>query len=197
MFDGISVTGITPLEYYPNKCCIDYAKQNIKSINLCLPCKKPLIESVNEVKISCCINDYKLLNTILGPKIVINLTTKIKAIYTAKNVEQSLHSEEWNINFCDFILLEELCYDKCCLYSPNLFVGLENVCVLKCDEDSIQICLLYIILSSIDKKNNCCNNSSDKCFDKKRNNKKNILNDTQKSNCNSYYKSINHNRYDE
>ena len=157
MIDNILITGITPLDYYPDKCSIKNSKQNIKSINLCIPCQKPDMESINDIKVSFCINSYKLLNTILGPKILINITSKIKVIYTAKNIEQSLHSAHWNIDFCDFILLEDLCYDECNLCISNLFIGLEDVCILYCDERAVEMSLLYIICINF-KINHCSQN---------------------------------------
>lgn len=154
LFDNISITGITPLDYYPDKCTITNCKQNIESISLCIPCQKPDMESINEIKVSFCINSCKLLNTILGPKILANITCKIKVIYTAKNPEQSLHSAHWDINFCDFILLETPYYDKRNLCTSNLFIGLEDVCVLDYDERYIELSLLYILCPNINMSNN-------------------------------------------
>ena len=154
LFDNISITGITPLDYYPDKCTITNCKQNIESISLCIPCQKPDMESINEIKVSFCINSCKLLNTILGPKILANITCKIKVIYTAKNPEQSLHSAHWDINFCDFILLETPYYDKRNLCTSNLFIGLEDVCILGYDERYIELSLLYILCPNINMSNN-------------------------------------------
>lgn len=147
MIDNISITGITPLDCYPNKCSIKNSKQNIKSVSVCIPCQKPDMESINEVKVTLCIDEFKLLNTILGPKVLVTIISKIKVIYTAKNVEQSLHSAHWDIKFCDFILLEDFCPSECDVYPSNLFVGLEDVCVENCDERYINLSLLYIICS--------------------------------------------------
>ena len=113
LFDNISITGITPLDYYPDKCTITNCKQNIESISLCIPC-----------------------------------------IYTAKNPEQSLHSAHWDINFCDFILLETPYYDKRNLCTSNLFIGLEDVCILGYDERYIELSLLYILCPNINMSNN-------------------------------------------
>lgn len=145
MIDNISITGITPLDCYPNKCSIKNSKQNIKSVSVCIPCQKPDLEAINEIKVTLCIDEFKLLNTILGPKVLVTLVSKIKVIYTAENVEQSLHSAHWDIKFCDFILLEDFCPSECDICPSNLFVGLEDVCVEYYDERCINLSLLYIL----------------------------------------------------
>ena len=145
MLDNISIVGITPLESYPNGCSIKNCKQSIENINLCIPCQKPDMESINEIKTTICINKFKLLNTILGPKIIIHGVFKIKVIYTAKNLEQSLHSAHWDIEFCDFILLNNMCYDECDICISKLFAGLEDICINCCNERSIDLSLLYIV----------------------------------------------------
>lgn len=167
MLDNISITGITPLECYPKGCNIKNCKQNIQQINVCIPCQKPEMESINEIKATICINKYKLLNTILGPKILINGVIKIKVIYTAKNIEQSLHSAHWDIEFCDFILLDNICYDECNICLSNFFTGIEDICINSCDERYIDLSLLYIICanfnSQLHEKNYSCNHFQDSC----------------------------------
>lgn len=171
LLDNITITGITNLDHYPDNCLVKNCKQNITSISLCVPCQKPDMESINDIKISFCINSYKLLNTILGPKVVLNITAKIKVIYTAKNLEQSLHSAHWDIDFCDFILLENFSYNDCNLCSSSLFIGLEDVCVLNCDERSLELSLIYIICTNFNTKycsNNVCKSMKDcefKCIE--------------------------------
>ena len=89
-------------------------------------------------------------NSVISDKI----TSKIKVIYTAKNPEQSLHSAHWDINFCDFILLETHSYDRRNLCNSNLFIGLEDVCILDYDERYIELSLLYILCPNINMSNN-------------------------------------------
>ncbi|MFR3499555.1 MAG: SPOCS domain-containing protein [Paraclostridium bifermentans] len=152
MLDNITLTGITPLENYPDCCSNKNCKQNIQQLSLSIPCQKPEMESINDIKITLCIKAFKILNTILGRKVLINGVSKVKAIYTAKNKEQSLHSAHWDIDFCDFILLEDICYDDCNISLCNFFIGLENICINSCDERNISLSLLYIICANF---NNC------------------------------------------
>lgn len=167
MINDVSIVGITPLDYYKDKCSIKNCKQNIKSIELCVPCKKPDMESVNEIKVSFCVNGYKTLNTILGLKLLIDITCNIKVIYTALNEEQSLHSAHWSINFCDFILLKNICHDKFNICDSNIFIGLEDVYVSNFDDRSIDLSLLYIICNNSNHTNSCSDcNSKCSCIKK-------------------------------
>lgn len=158
MLNNISITGITPLDCYPNKCSIKNCKQNIKSLKLYVPCQKPDIESINDVKVNFCINDYRIVNTVLGFKFLIDITCNVKVIYTALNEEQSLHSAHWDISFCDFILLENSCFNKSSISNSNLFIGLEDVCITHFEIRSIDLSLLYMICA-----NSIQNNSHVNC----------------------------------
>lgn len=148
--ENISIVGITPLEYYP--CCknIIAVKQNMENINVLIPSQKPDIESIEEIKISICITNSKVIDTILGKKAIISGVFKVKVIYTANNCEQSVHSAHWDIPFYDFILLEDIC---CCheLNKLELFVGVEDVCINYNDLRRINLSTLYIICTYIDR----------------------------------------------
>lgn len=165
MLDNITLTGITPLENYPDCCSNKNCKQNIQQLSLSIPCQKPEMESINDIKITLCIKDFKILNTILGRKVLVNGVSKVKAIYTAKNKEQSLHSAHWDIDFCDFILLEDICYDECNISLCNFFIGLENICINSCDERNISLALLYIICANFNSYNECKSYNYKNCND--------------------------------
>lgn len=162
MFNDISITGITPLDHYPNKCSTNNCKQNINSTKLCIPSKKPSIESINEIKVMLCVDEYKTLKTILGTKVLINITCNIKAIYTALNEEQSLHSAHWDINFYDFILSNDSSLDRLNTCKQNLFIGLEDICISNFDTRTIDLSLLYIICINLNY-NNCCSTKRYDC----------------------------------
>ena len=154
MLDNISITGITPLESYPKWCSIKNCKQNMQQVNVCIPCQKPDIESIDEIKTTICINKVKLSNTILGPKALIYGVFKIKVIYTAKNCEQSVHSAHWDIDFCDFILLNNMHYDEYEICNAKHFIGLEDICINAYNERFLDLSLLYI--TCIDLNNKVC-----------------------------------------
>ena len=187
--ENISITGITPLEYYP--CCKDIVqtKQNMQNVDICIPCQKPDMESIEELKVSVCAEKCKVIDTIIGPKIILNGVIKIKVIYTADNCEQSLHSAHWDIPFCDFILLEDTC-----LYNDqnelDLFVGLEYVCINDNDSRHISLSILYIICIVFNKLQNNYNYKKQCSKDNSIKNRpssetKNIT--TTKVNINTYY----------
>ncbi|ENY8962423.1 DUF3794 domain-containing protein [Clostridioides difficile] len=155
MNENISTTGITSLEDYPKGKCKKYYKEFIEDDILCIPTQKPDIECINEVSAKICIEDKNIINTILGPKLVIQGFKNIKIIYTADNCQQSLHSAHWSIPFCKFILLEDLCYDKCDGIIESIFIGIENICVKYFDCRMIDLSLLFIICPQICNCNNC------------------------------------------
>lgn len=187
MLNNISITGITPLDYYPNKCSIKNCKQNIKSLKLCIPCKKPDIESIEEVKVNFCINEYKKLKTILGIKILVDISCTVKVIYTSLTDEQSLHSAHWNINFCDFILLENLYQDECDICKSNLFIGLEDVFVSCYDNRFIDLSLLYIICNNFNINDYECRPTKRDCRSKEKKIFTPNLERNKTNDCNNYY----------
>lgn len=191
MLDNVTITGITPLDYY-SKCSIDNSKQNVKSVNISIPSQKPDMESVNDVKVSLQLKDFKLINTILGPKVLVNIVSKIKVIYTAKNLEQSLHSAHWDISFCDFILLNNHCYDTCDIHESNLFLGLEDIYILSADERNMELCLLYIIYTNYDSRKCTCNTVKDSNCDNIKRSCKPYHSNTLKNGINTYYYPVNH-----
>ena len=170
MFDNISITGITSLDKYPNSKCEKYYKQCLDDIMLCIPDEKPDIECINEVNAKICIEDYSVLNTILGPKLFITGKKNIKIIYTADNCQQSLHSAHWSIPFCEFVLLKGLCYDECKDIIESIFIGLENICVRHFEKNIIDISLLFIICPKLYNFSYCqdcrnyCNNNPNKYY---------------------------------
>lgn len=195
--ENISITGITPLDYYPNSKCIINNKQNMQTIDVCVPCEKPEIEEIEEVKVNICSTKFKIIETILGPKLIFNGIMKIKVIYTANNCEQSLHSAHWEISFCDFILLDNLCNTSYDINCADLFAGLEDVCINYYDCRLINLSILYIICVSFDKEMCNSNCSSDKhnkdiCCEDKQKSKCNKKNSNLKGCLNTYYYPVDH-----
>lgn len=191
---NISITGITPLDYYPSKKCIINCKQNIYTVDVCIPCKKPDVEDIEEIKATMCTTKCKLIDTILGPKIVFNGITNIKVIYTANNDEQSLHSAHWNIPFCDFILIDNMCNKEFNMNSLNLFIGIEDICINCYDERYINLSIIFIACLTLNKpQDNChCSKcSKDNCPEDKWDNNYKDSN-CEKGNSNTYYCKVEH-----
>ena len=145
LFKNILTTGITSIDEYPKLKCTKYCKQSLENDALFIPCEKPDIESINEIKVDICIEDANIINTILGPKLVLHGQKNIKIIYTANNCEQSLHSAHWSVPFCDFILLDGMKYDECFGLVKNVFVGVEYACVTSFNLRDVDVCIIFII----------------------------------------------------
>lgn len=159
--DTILVTGITPLDEYPKCAYENYCKQCMESDTLCIPTQKPDVESINELKVNIKIENHKVINTILGPKIIIRGVKYIKIIYTADNSIQSVHSAHWEIPFCQFILLENLTYDRCLKNIDNVYTGIEHACVKCFEKRYVDISILYIMCPQIEgNRNNYCKSES-------------------------------------
>lgn len=141
----MSITGITPASSYPKGIYINYNKQCLSTDTVSMPIEKHGIEEIEEIKATIYVERYKVINTILGPKIILNGIKKIRIIYTANNNEKSIHSASWNINFSEFILLNGLQYDECISNIEYIFVGLEDISVGYCDERNLDIILSFII----------------------------------------------------
>lgn len=171
MFGDISITGITSLEYYPSKECLFNCKECLTKDTVVIPKEKPRVESINEVKVCLCLDNYKIIKTILGPKLIITGRKKFKVIYTALNCEQSLHSAHWEIPFYEFILLKDYCYEKCKKMICSIFLGVEDLCITFFNKDFIDINLLFIICPKNIKHSQCSNNchcyefNKDCCYD--------------------------------
>lgn len=151
MLENVLITGITLLDEYPICGNCEYYKQVIESDALCIPVQKPDIESINELKVYICVEKFKVIKTVLGPKIVIQGTKQVKIIYTADNCQQSLHSAHWDIPFCEFVLMDSYSYDKCLKTVVDVFAGLEDACVKCYDKRTIDISILYILCPQVRK----------------------------------------------
>lgn len=155
MYEDVSTVGITDLDNYPICKCKRYFKQCMQSDTLRIPPQKPCVESVNEVNISICVDETKIIKTILGPKLIIHGTKKLKVIYTASNEQQSVHSAHWIIPFCEFILINTECFNKCGSNIKDVFIGVENVSIRCIEPKLLEICVLYIICPKINSNTLC------------------------------------------
>ena len=169
MFEkNITLTGITPLEEYPISNFKKYYKECLENDVLYVPLAKPAIKCIDSVNVNICIENHRIIDTVLGPKLIINGFKNIKVIYTADNCENSLHSSHWCIPFCEFILLKDLC-----VYDHNnvinyIFVGVENVCVKYYCNKFVDMSTIFVICPQL---NNCnCFDDYNGCNNKPHNN---------------------------
>lgn len=145
MSNHINITGLTKLDCFPPNIEERFCKQSLENDVVCIPCKKPDIESINEIKVGLCIDHFEVIDTFLGPKLILKGTKSIKVLYTANNLQQSCHSAHWDLPFCDFILLKGLNFNSCCNSIKDVFIGLEFVILKDFDCRHIDLSILYII----------------------------------------------------
>lgn len=145
MFENITLNGITSLSDYPKCKHTKYCKQCLESQKIMIPKEKPDIEFIDDIKAYVQVNEYKIINTILGPKILINGMQKIRVLYTACNLGQSISSFNVNIPFYEFILLDDINYDQCRENINNIFIGIEDIYVYGYNKKNIELALSLII----------------------------------------------------
>ena len=152
MFNCINISGITKMDCYPPYFEERHCKQSLENDIVCIPTQKPDIESINEIKVGLCIDGYEVIDTCLGPKLILKGTKSIKVLYTADNQQQSCHSAHWELSFCDFILLKGLHYENCCNLIKGVFIGLESVVVKDFDCRHVDLSIIYIVCPVLEPK---------------------------------------------
>lgn len=200
MLGNIFISGITPIDAYPRSKSNKYYKQCIEKVDLCIPKAKPDIEDINEIQIKACIEKVKVINTVLGDKLVIEAKIQIKVIYTADNIVQSVHSAHWEIVFHEYVLLENIDCCSCNRLIRYVFLGIEDVCVICMDKRSLSLSIIFILCPQIIEDANKTNsagmicgsqeyidniplNETDCCYVEERNYKKpSCCNDDEKCN---------------
>lgn len=145
MFSDITITGLTRIDDFPKSKFTEYYKECMDSNVLYIPEQKPNLESIDEININICIDNNDIINTILGPKLIVNGRKNFKIMYTANNSQQTVHSSYWSVPFCEFILLKGLDYKFCNSIINYVFVGIENICVKSFDKRFIDLSTLFII----------------------------------------------------
>lgn len=174
--DCIEITGITPDDMYPKLCqhCYHHYPhiQICETDKLCIPKNKPNIESICQVFVSTSIKEYKIICTPFGKKLVIEGKKHIKIIYTADEPCQNMHCAKFEIPFCTYVLLKNICKEII-----DVFIGIEYINVHQINCNCFTISLIFNAIPIFkkekivcDKKNtcnpqvncdihiNCCNN---------------------------------------
>ena len=101
----IEVIGITPAARFP-KCPSDHPYAQLCEIDkLCIPDPNPDIHDVLEVCLTVVICSFKIIHTPVGNKAVIDGKKQIKVTFVANDHCQSVHTAQFEVPFCTFILL--------------------------------------------------------------------------------------------
>jgi len=104
----IEISGVTPISHFP-KCpphhpCTEFCEID----KLCIPSPRINIESIWKVCLKICINSFKTICTPAGKKLVIDGKKQIKILFVSDDPHQSIHSVDFEIPFCTFVLLKEI-----------------------------------------------------------------------------------------
>lgn len=149
--EHIFVSGITPIEAYPEQVLIKYSKQCLEKVDLCIPTLKPDIEEINEIYVDACLEKVKIIDSILGQKLVVEGIFSVKVIYTADNMVQSVHSAHFEKRFYNYVLLGDL---DSCDYSGvirDVFIGIEDIGVTHICSRRINLSVIFVICPQISK----------------------------------------------
>lgn len=146
---SIIICGITSIEAYPKGISVKYCKQCVEKIELCIPSVKPDIEEPNEIHINICVEKVKMIETVLGPKLVIEGRIRVKIIYTADNRVQSVHSAHWEKTFCEYILFRDVKSSSCSLIVSSVFAGVEDVCVTCVGRRELSLSVIFILCPKV------------------------------------------------
>lgn len=104
----IEILGVTPMSHFP-KCpphhpCTEFCEID----KLCIPCNKIVIEKILQVRLQVCISSSKIICTPAGKKLVIDGKKQIKILFVSDDCHQSIHSADFEIPFCTFVLLKDI-----------------------------------------------------------------------------------------
>lgn len=154
--DCIEITGITPYDCFP-ECSHNYpCTQICETDKLCVPKKKPDIESICQVFANVTISDYKVICTPVGKKLVIEGIKHIKALYVGDEPCQNMHCVHFKIPFCMFILLKNF---DCKI--ADVFIGIEHIGVHQLDPRCFTVSLIIFACPIFKKKKDPCSYYND------------------------------------
>jgi len=104
----IEISGITPISHFP-KCpphhpCTEFCESD----KLCIPSQKITLGSIRQVCLNVCINSFKIICTPAGRKLVIDGKKQIKVFFVPDGPHHCVHSADFEIPFCTFVLLNNI-----------------------------------------------------------------------------------------
>ncbi len=115
-------------------------KEIIKEEKLVIPGQKPEIEQLAKIIIKPVIKSHKIIDTLTGPKVIVQGKIIEKIFYVADKPEQSVHAAKFSFTFCDFIKLSKKC-DKI----KEVKVNIEDVIINLKNKREVEKCILLIL----------------------------------------------------
>lgn len=127
--DHVEILGITPACDFPECLALCSSVEICETDKLCIPCIKPDIESILQVKVHLLLTSKKTICTPVGEKIIVDGVKRIRIMYVADEPCQPVHSAQFDIPFCFYILLKEP-HDKV----VDVYTAIEHIsiCQLNC-----------------------------------------------------------------
>ncbi|MBP2628110.1 MAG: hypothetical protein H6Q68_2821 [Firmicutes bacterium] len=105
---SIEILGITPISHFP-KCPPHHpCTQFCESDKLCIPSQKITMNNIRKVCLNVSINSFKIICTPAGKKLVIDGKKQIKVFFVPDGPHQAVHSADFEIPFCTFVLLKNI-----------------------------------------------------------------------------------------
>ena len=142
MFDKIEFHG--DQAKYPRPEVICHYKQISVDETLTIPCEKPEIEQLLEVKAHPVIDECTLITTPVGKKLLIKGHIDQQVLYVADVPCQSVHMAHFSVPFCTFEELSSTCHwSDCELFCPEVVV--EYLSAHKTGPKQISKCVVLFI----------------------------------------------------
>lgn len=116
------VTGIMPLSSYPEWCHQNVSNEFCETDTLCLPCNQFPVESLVSIHVSISICSFDTISTFHGKKVFIEGIKHIKILYVAEEECQSVHSVNFDVPFCFYIVVGCICCEI-----TDVFAAVEDV----------------------------------------------------------------------
>ncbi|MBF8984556.1 DUF3794 domain-containing protein [Lutibacter sp. B2] len=149
--DCIEITGITPYDRFPD--CLPHhpCAQICETDKLCIPRKKPDIESICQVFADVSVSSYKIIGTPVGKKLVIEGMKHIKVLYVGDEPCQNMHCAHFEVPFCMFVLLKDIDCEV-----VDVFTGIEHIGVHQLDCRCFTVSIIIFACPIFKKKHNHC-----------------------------------------
>ncbi|MGL5346736.1 MAG: hypothetical protein ACRDA3_05260 [Peptostreptococcaceae bacterium] len=142
--DDILIHGITKLDEYPQCKCKDFCKSMFKSQCIYIPTGSPSIGYIDDLIVKAKVNSYKIVNTLLGYKLIFTIGLMYKILYTCAHNEGNLHSLKFKDEISEFILLDTNGYNFNLSEIDQIYIAIEDIILQNHSDKSIKISLSLI-----------------------------------------------------
>lgn len=147
----VEVSGITPASHYP-KCPPNLPCTQFCEIDkLCIPYPNPNIHDILEVCVNVVVCSTKEICTPIGRKLVIEGVKEIKVSFSTDDPCQSIHSAQFEIPFCTFIVLGDIKHEV-----KKVCTAVEYISVTCLDCRHLTVTSIIFVCPVLKKEPDCC-----------------------------------------